>query len=315
MPPRKRLAMRWAAGENGFRVRSFEIERGATMQRVTKALRDPAEYDDREGYEEDFLGRAERSVPLPKLADAADAAPVKGGGVELRYEHFSVVQSKKRRMCFFSACNLDGAKSVKSKRSTTWRYDPRIATQYQLIDECYGNADDGLFSRGHMTRREDPVWGPNKVLAEEDTFHATNAVPQMQGHNSPVWLGLEDHVLQNADADDQKVTVFTGPVLDPSDPVLYGVKVPVQLWKIVAFVHPTKRRLAAVAYLDSQAEHLPGAAPSYVWGQFKGMQVPIARVAKLTGLRFRKLEDADVLRGAGMSFSLSVNRVDDVILS
>jgi endonuclease G len=300
------------------RVRSFAIATGGNMLAVTRTLRDPAEYDDREGYAADFMGAGAR-VPLPRLSDARkrDAAPVKGGGVVLKYRHFSVVQSKKRRMCFFSACNIDGAKSGKvAKRSNLWRYDPRIDTKYQLIDECYGDEADGLFSRGHMTRREDPVWGTDKKTAEADTFHATNAVPQMQSHNSPVWLSLEDHVLRNADKDNQKVSVFTGPVFSGSDPVLYGVKVPVRLWKIVAFQRPGSRVLASVAYLDSQAEFLPDAGgPAFVWGQFKGMQVPLGRIEQLTGLRFGALTRADVLNGADATFSLTVRDVRDVLLS
>ena len=288
------------------------------MQRVVKTLRPVAEYDDREGYAPNFLGD-DAAVPLPKLTTAQrqDAAPVQGGGVELKYRHFSVVQSKKRRMCFFSACNIDGDTSGKvSARSNVWRYDPRIATKYQLIDECYGNADEGLFSRGHMTRREDPVWGPDKKTSEEDTFHATNQVPQMQSHNSPIWLSLEDHVLRNADKDNQKVTVITGPVLSRLDPTLYKVKVPVQLWKIVAFLRPDSGELASVAYLDSQAEFLPDVGgPTFVWGQFKGMQVPLTRIEQLTTLDFGPLTGADVLSGVDPNFSFSVRTVKDILLS
>jgi endonuclease G len=288
------------------------------MLGVTKTLRDPAEYADRGGYDSYFLG-ADARVPLPRLSAAQrrDAASVKGGGVELGYHHFTVVQSKKRRMCFFSACNIDGSKSGKvAKRSNLWRYDPRIATKYQLIDECYGEEKDGLFSRGHMTRREDPVWGVDKKVAEADTFHATNAVPQMQSHNSPVWLSLENHVLRNADEDNQRVSVITGPVFSRQDPILYGVKVPVRFWKIVAFLRPNSRTLATVAYLDSQADFLPDTGgPAFVWGQFKGMQVPLSRIEQLTGLRFGASTQADVLSGADASFSLAVRDVRDVLLS
>lgn len=298
---------------NGTGPQSFEIQRGPAPAGVVKTPPDPAVYRGRGGYASGFLGRG-FDVPLPKVG-RGDAAPVRGGGIELAYEHFTVVQSRRRRLCFFSACNLDGARSAPSKRSNTWRYDPRIATKYQLIDECYGTAKSGLFSRGHMTRREDPVWGPHPATAEADTFHATNAVPQMQGHNSPVWLGLEDHVLRNAHRDAQRVSVITGPVLAGGDPVLYGVKVPVQLWKVVAFVHPRTRKLSAVAYLDSQAAYLPTPKPAFVWGQYRGMQVPLARVASLTGLDFGALVDADVLRGAGPRFSLGVSELRDVLLS
>ena len=64
--------------------------------------------------------------------------------------------------------------------------------------ECYGNPPK--FSRGHMTRREDPVWGkPDEAaLGNADSMHVTNVTPQMQSFNAPIWLGLEDYALQHA---------------------------------------------------------------------------------------------------------------------
>ena len=136
----------------------------------------------------------------------------------------------------------------------------------------------------------------------------------MQGHNSPVWLSLENHVLRNADKDNQKVSVLTGPVLSKKDPILYGVKIPVQIWKIVAFP-PNAKALASVAYLDSQAEFLPEkeGQPAFVWGEFKGMQVPVSRIEKLTGLSFGSLRKADVLDGADASYALEVQQVHAVL--
>jgi len=63
--------------------------------------------------------------------------------------------SRSRRMCRFSAVNIDGRQSKKKKR-VGWRIDPRIPRQAQIREECYGDAPK--FARGHMTRREDPVW-------------------------------------------------------------------------------------------------------------------------------------------------------------
>jgi len=294
------------------RIPSFALVQAQPLG-VARTPRPVSAYAGRDGYRPAFLGTA---VPLPALGPGlrADAAPVRGGGTELRYRHFSVVQSKRRRLCFFSACNLDGGSTKRVARSGTWRFDPRLDLRHQILEECYGGARQGLFSRGHMTRREDPVWGAPAREAEEDTFHAPNAVPQMQSYNSPVWLGLEDHVLRNADEDDQRVVVVTGPVLDPKDPVLYGVQVPVQFWKVVGFLRPGAKRLAAVGYLDSQASYLPQARPAFVWGQFRGMQVPLLRLEQLTGLRFGPLTRADVLAGAGATFALSVGSLEEVLL-
>ena len=41
-------------------------------------------------------------------------------------------------------------------RRVSWKWDPRIPASAQIMDECYGSAPK--FSRGHMTRREDPYW-------------------------------------------------------------------------------------------------------------------------------------------------------------
>ena len=86
------------------------------------------------------------------------------------------------------------------------------------MNECYGNPPK--FSRGHMTRREDPGWGDAKTAkrGNEDSMHVTNTTPQMQAFNAPIWLALEDYALQHAREDDMKISVFTGPYFATDDP-------------------------------------------------------------------------------------------------
>jgi endonuclease G, mitochondrial len=63
------------------------------------------------------------------------------------------------------------------------------------MKESYGNAPK--FSRGHMTRREDPIWGITLELGNSDSMHVTNTVPQIQSFNAGIWLDLEDYALLN----------------------------------------------------------------------------------------------------------------------
>jgi DNA/RNA endonuclease G (NUC1) len=95
-----------------------------------------------------------------------------------------------------------------------------------------------------MTRREDPVWGTEnaKMRGNADSMPVTNATPQMQSFNAPVWLALEDHALKHAQEDKMRISVFTGPILKSTDPVKFGVKVPVEFWKVIAFIHDEDRR-------------------------------------------------------------------------
>lgn len=260
------------------------------------------DYSDREGYRGDFLGDG-AEVPLPSVeSQASDVLKYDNNGkedFELRYEHYSVVMSKKRRMCFFSAVNIDGQLSKKSAR-VAWKWDPRIPKEQQIMNECYGNPP--RFSRGHMTRREDPGWGDAATAkrGNEDSMHVTNTMPQMQAFNAPIWLALEDYALQHAREDDMKISVFTGPFFKQSDPVMYGVNIPRSFWKVIAFIHDESGALCATGYEMSQVDQLQP-EEEFVFGPFRSpqlgtaTQVSIASIEKKAGLSFGDLADVDPL--------------------
>jgi endonuclease G len=250
----------------------------------------PADYVDRRGYDSRFVGP---EVPLPRVADPHDVLTFAWqGGVEreLKYEHFSVVMSRSRRLCIFSAANVDGARPQRFKRPP-WRLDPRIARTQQIIEECYGN--EPLFARGHMTRREDPVWGdPDSAsLGNRDSMHVTNTVPQMQPFNAGIWLGLESYALDHARSDHMRIAVFTGPFLLADDPVRADVRIPRSFWKVIAFVHDETRELCATGYTMSQEDFLRD--EEFVFAQHKTAQTRIATIEARTGLSFGPLAALD----------------------
>jgi len=259
----------------------------------------PEDYGDREGYLADFLGRG-NEVELPALGDGGkgDILPVeRARDPVLRYEHFSVVMSRSRRMCFFSAVNVDGRQSRRKTARAGWRTDPRIPQAAQIMGECYGSAP--RFSRGHMTRREDPAWGDTAERGNVDSMHVTNTVPQMQTFNAGIWLSLEDYALQHARTDNMRISVFTGPYFRDDDPVRYGVKIPRRFWKVIAFVHDQTGKLTATGYTLSQEDHLR--EEEFVFGAFdrdRTAQVPIASIERETGLSFGHLASLDPLRTA-----------------
>jgi endonuclease G len=261
-----------------------------------------SEYRDRKGYQAGFLGTG-FEVPAPVVRrDAADLLGFTLNGrnsTVLPYEHFSVALSRSRRMCFWSAVNIDGKLSRKSAR-VQWKWDPRIPKSQQIMSECYGNPPK--FSRGHMTRREDPGWGSPTIAkrGNEDSMHVTNATPQMQAFNSPIWLALEDYALQNAREDDMKISVFTGPYFESADPTRYGIRIPVSFWKVIAFIHDDTGEFCATGYEMSQEENLPP-EDEFVFGQFvsrqlgTATQVSIASIERRSGISLGPLAAVDPL--------------------
>ena len=271
------------------------------VEAITEAP--PADYQDRKGYDPSFLGGRYRIALPTKKTRPRDLLTFEVGGSrtsELRYMHFSVAMSRKRKLCLWSAVNIDGSNTRKATRSS-WKIDPRIPRAAQTIGDTdnpdkdiYG--DEPRFARGHMTRREDPIWGAqaDAELGNDDSMHLTNAVPQMQPFNAGIWNNLEDYALLNARKAKQRITVFTGPVLRDDDPTRFGNQVPVEFWKVIAFIHDETEKLTATGYLMSQASFLK--PEEFVYGTFETYQIPIATIEQKTGLSFGTLRRRDPIR-------------------
>lgn len=264
------------------------------------------DYSKRQGYDPDFLGGGEHSVPLPTLpADLAALAATNAMAEHeprhvLPYHHFSVVLNAERRLAFFTAVNIDGTTSQRLKRERDkWTFDPRLPAEQQTGEEVYAN---NPLDRGHLVRRLDPAWGNSTAaakLANDDTFHFTNCTPQHEdfNQNQTTWAGLEDYILENADDRDFRVNVFTGPVLAADDEPFEGVQLPRQFWKVVTMVTEAGR-LSATAYLLSQEKLIRGlelAPEAFSYGEYRTYQVPVRRVEDLTKLSFGRLREFDPL--------------------
>lgn len=282
-----------------------------TIHTITEAPgREPTttadEFFGRKGYDPDFLEGW--PIPLPKVEGERkdDVRIIKGGGTELKYEHFSVVMSKERRMPLLTAVNIDGAESKRVPRISTWSFDGRLEKNHQWGDELYaGNALD----RGHMVRREDPVWGTIKVakLANADTFHFTNSCPQMAGVNQKTWVGLENYILSHTREDNMKVNVFTGPVFTDDDLEYRGALVPLSFWKVVAIVKDDGTP-SATAYQVKQEKELEEL--EFVFAGYKTFQISIQEVMELTGIDFSALLPYD---GFSQHESTTQNRIQERI--
>jgi endonuclease G, mitochondrial len=270
-------------------------------------------YAGSKGYDPDFLGPR---VDLPALSEQQreDLVPLKdGSGHELKYTHFSVVMSKSRQLAFFTAVNIDGKRIEALPRDRdAWYFDPRIERKYHLDPKVYKHPD---LDRGHLVRRLDPVWGEEKKVANEDTFHFTNCSPQHSLLNQRTWLELEEYILDNADVNDLKVTVYTGPVFRENDKVyLDKFAIPAEFWKVVTIVK-TDGSLSATAYLQSQRDLISN-LEEFTYGAYKTYQVPVTEIEALTGLDFGELRQHDPLLSNLESApqALEIGGPDDIVL-
>lgn len=267
--------------------RSTLLESAVGME---AAITPPDKLNDREGFDHEFLDHLKVDFPKRTKARDGDEAPLMdGSGPVLKYQHFSIIVSKLRRMAMFTACNIDGTQKKKIKRTKDkWLYDGRMLAKYQIGEDLYkGNHLD----RGHLVRREDPVWGPNAGIANNDTFHFTNCSPQFDSFNQQLWLSLENHLLLNSAAHGLKISVFTGPVFGGNDMEYRGVLIPRAYWKVVCLVTEGGRP-SVTAYKVSQADLLAGGL-EFVFGEFKTYQVSVAHVEKLSQLDFGELRNYD----------------------
>ncbi|MBF4769883.1 DNA/RNA non-specific endonuclease [Nocardioides agariphilus] len=272
----------------------------------------------RQGYDPAFLGGGQHLAPWPGLPDAVTAVlatPTDGTAAnphELRYTHFGVKYRSDRRQPLMTAVNIDGAKSVRIKRSRDrWFFDKRVPLEIQLNQDDFGDRE---IDRGHLVRREDPNWGDDIVagpdgptsvtasLANDDTFHYVNAALQTSKLNqgSQLWQGLENYLLDSARTKGFRLSVFTGPVFRPDDPDLHEdgrspLLVPREFWKVAVMVATDDtgtERLHATAYLLSQGDLIRDllerrsrneAVEGFTLGEYRTFQIAVRDLADATG--------------------------------
>jgi len=256
------------------------------------------------GYDPLFLGPA---VPLPTAAE---------GAVRLDYPRFTVVLDPDRRLAAVTAVNIDGATLRDLPRTGDWDFDARVPVAQQAGPEIYAGND---LDRGHLVRRRDPGWGDVGIArtATEATFRYPNAAPQASGFNQSkeLWLGLEDHVLEYADNTDQRLSVFTAPVLAADDPPYRGIRIPLRFWKIAAWLSPAG--LAATAFVLDQSELVDTSTAAVApppLGGFRTFQVPVARIPEIAGVDVGPLTEADVLRRQGVTGPRPLEGASDIVL-
>jgi DNA/RNA endonuclease G (NUC1) len=278
---------------------TLEVPRPSVKRRVSAF----PEYDDREGYDPEFLGPGPLRVPMPRLSPGQEAdaarllAPAPGANpYELKYHHFSVVMNRKRRLAFFTAINI-GHRPVSGlpPAEALWSYDPRIEREAQVDEEFFKQSP---VDRGQLVRSFDPAWGRSTTVAGaayDDTFHYSNFYPKSAWRSKVkvLWAGLEDFLLDRAVGEQKQMTVFTGPVLADDDPMFRDFKYPIRCWK-VAVIEKPDGGLGALGFLGNQSEPLlPSVGEVTRIAEMWTFQVRVAEIERLTGLDFRVLRDAD----------------------
>ncbi|MDQ0955955.1 endonuclease G [Streptomyces phaeochromogenes] len=243
----------------------------------------PEELEAVAGYDPGFL--SER-IEAPQLgAELARDAVLLNGSQVVPYTHFSLTQSKKRRLPFWVAWNIDGASLKRlSRQGIPFVKDPRLPANAQVGNELYEN---NRLDRGHIARRADLLWGslPEAEKANTDSFFYTNITPQMDDFNQSskngLWGELEDAVFADVDVDDLKVSVFGGPVFQDDARTFRGVKIPREFWKVITFAE--NGTLKAKAFLLTQNLNQLEALEL---DEFRTFQITLGELEDRTHLRF-----------------------------
>jgi endonuclease G len=179
----------------------------------------------------------------------------------------------RRRLPVFAAVNISAEGKPKTLgQRPPWSYDPRIAEEHQPDDSLFSS----LVQRGHMAARDYVVWGRDADERHEADIHSftlTNVCPQIRSFNGQVeWYKVEREVAGAARAEKTRLTEFVGPILRADDPPYddlrsdrsnaargTGIRVPLQFWKIVAWVEDGK--LKHKAFILDQSDEVEEAGP------------------------------------------------------
>jgi DNA/RNA endonuclease G, NUC1 len=169
-------------------------------------------------------------------------------------------------------------------------------------------------------RREDSAWGGSTKEAEfgnSDTYHWTNCTPQSEAFNQSaldgIWGQFEEHIQSQVKALGGKMSVFSGPVLNPNDPH-HGydddqmIQVPMEFWKVIACVAKENGQSVPLAYgfVFDQTEPVERLGYERMnMDDYEIYQMPIAEITRKTGVVFDpSVLAADVQGGNGPNESI-----------
>ncbi|OSI68623.1 hypothetical protein BSZ22_20895 [Bradyrhizobium canariense] len=316
------------------------------------------------------------SRDLAKLAAKNLRAGRNEDPYELKYHHYSVIMNGARKLAFVSAVNIDGATSKDYDRSTGKITDPMVgidgdgaseaselwfpehrirddeqtprdfyegqttfdAQGNQILDKRTSGHRNRMFQKGHLTRRQDPLWGDDESIikfANADTFHVTNCSPQVgffnmgifkQGTNAEMraasekqavhpggnlyWRALEEFVLTNARAERERVSVFTGAVFDDENDIpwdrgrqeMRGFKAPRQFWKLLLRVE--NNELQATALVADQSPLIDYVPEALLRGEAVSKPLPYDKIKKY------HFSVAELQKVTGLAFGATVMKAD-----
>ncbi len=282
-----------------------------------KRLEDSTDYSLCKGYQANFLGSGDNSIPVPEPTEKIKkfiSKTIGSTGIILKYYNYSVIFHSVRMMPIISCVNVagdPGERADRQKRKDNWLRDSRLSFDIQLNDSWYNGSG---FDRGHMSRREDANWG----ATAEDAFRNanltcmyTNACPQVpkinrpdSGKNLGLWGKLEQLVLEKGIEKEigktSKTSVFNGPIFQDDDPVFKGIQIPMDFYKIVIWLTDSND-LKATAFRLSQTKLVSNIDFEEIDidqnTEFKPYQVSIKQLAKDTNIDFSAVEELDTFEG------------------
>lgn len=316
---------------------------GKALVGAAEKLQVDKNYSNRGGYQEDFIPGVVVRLPEPDAELSKQIGTLRADqenpdkGI-LKYEHFSLVMNKAKRIAMFTATNIDGATYLAIDRKTgrpadaqegeTWWLDPRISASF-FLDQSFYSSWSTYFDRGHLTRRTDPTWGAPEIAvrANADTYHFTNCSPQHFRFNQSTkfWQGVERYVLEKgvlAADSESRLSVFQGPIFsDVVDRWADDVQVPSSFFKIVVWKSHTGLKAVGLvvdqlALLDEKRTAIGQADDSMP--QVNQWRVAIKTIEQRTGLDFgQTVRDADTIAAAAQpavgEAQVRITSFDDIL--
>lgn len=307
------------AGESGSNPDEHALACYAhsVMKKLDISMEQTVEPDDvaSTGYQESFLSEL---APLPSLNRAAlrDAFEFEGSPI-LKYTHFSVIQSKERRLPRMVAWNIDGGDMKRiSRRGIRFRLDPRVPSEFQAGNELYSN---NPLDRGHVARRVDLNWGSiaEARKANKDSFFFTNITPQHQNFNQSsrdgLWGELENAILDDVNVEDLRISVMAGPIFSDDDPTHREVQIPREHWKLVAYRDADSNGAFKVKAFVLTQRDLIRNLEILELEPFRIFQVSLENLHSRTGLDFGELETFDAFSARSVSQSESLSQAIEIL--